>query len=151
MGRLWEDSRDNRQVRLIGGVPDGESVERGHLDAAQRRLQRRFTAVGLSERFAASLALFGKTLGFRPVTYVTRNATRQRPAVEELSPHLRETIREAHVYDIALYECARRLFEEQLVTLEVSADEVAATIQPARGWARGRFLASRALRRLGRT
>lgn len=148
VGRLGADSRDNRQVRLIAAVPDGQAVEPHHLDVAERRLRRRFAAVGLTERFAASLALFGRTLGFRPVTYVTRNATRKRPPVEELSPRLREAIREAHVYDIALYERARRLFDDRLLALGVSAEEVAATVQPARRWDRGRFLASRALRRL---
>lgn len=124
----------NMQTRMLAGVPeDGNLLAEQELpdDEMLARAKRNLEAcaiVGLTERFDETLAMMATTLGWRTPVYASRNTTRQRPKVDALPPDIQELVRERNALDLALYEQARVLFEQN--------------------WARHRAEAERELRRL---
>jgi hypothetical protein len=106
------------QVRLLSaarnaGIPYG-SVPRELLEVAKRNLRDHFAVVGLTERFDASLLLFGKALGWTNLHYVKLNVTPGRPSRSRVSAALPRLIERYNALDVELYEYARGLFTAQL-------------------------------------
>lgn len=68
--------------------------------------------VGITERFADSLALLTHTFGWPAVTQVrSTNVGDNKPARQQIPSHVLERIVELNQEDIKLYEYARNLFE----------------------------------------
>jgi hypothetical protein len=111
---------DNEQTRLLGDDPWVEfgACSTEMVDAAKRNLRERFAAVGLVERFDLSLLVMARALGWRrPLYYVRRNVTRDRPRVGDLDVETRRLLEETHRFDRELYSFARALFDEHVQRL----------------------------------
>ncbi len=111
---------DNDHVRWLtpnghAGVHWGQCT-RAMLDDAKARLAE-FGAVGLTERFNESLALFKLTFGWGDMRGERRNITADRPAREAVSPEVRACIAERNALDVELYEFAERLFTQRATAL----------------------------------
>jgi hypothetical protein len=115
----------NDQTRLISGVekvnaklltggisPNEEAGTTDILEIARKNLADHFTAVGLSEKFDESLLLFKKLLGWKNIYYVKQNVTKGRPAKQQVARETVSLIEKHNELDMALYEYARRRFEE---------------------------------------
>jgi hypothetical protein len=116
---------NNDQTRLISGVEkvnaklwrggQGMNEEAGEtdiLEVAKANLRDHFTLVGLSERFDESLLLLKRLLGWRNIYYVKQNVTKGRPAKRQMPQETVRLIEKHNELDMALYEYARRRFEE---------------------------------------
>lgn len=108
---------DNFMVRALTSlrnihVPFG-GVTREMLGEARAHLES-IAALGITEEFGASLAYFGRLLGWPPVPEPRSNTTAKRLKRDELSPGELGVIREHNALDIELYAYARRLFRARL-------------------------------------
>jgi hypothetical protein len=109
---------NNGQTRLLSGlwkdVPFGEcDVEM--LEIAKRNFREHFVLVGLTERFDASICLLRIILGWQnSISYVSKNVGDNRPKRGLMSPETLAVISEFNQLDIALYEYAEQLFDEQV-------------------------------------
>lgn len=71
--------------------------------------------IGLTERYAESIAMLYDDLGFSGTPSVTRlNVTPERPPADELSPEDRSMIEDLNSLDIRLYEQAKLIFEKRV-------------------------------------
>jgi hypothetical protein len=116
--RVWWT--DNAQVRYVAGedgvivdVPRGRCT-RAMLDLARRRVDTAFAFVGITERFAASIVLLRRLLGWHFCHYAPANATRGRPRTQDLPPESLELIREHNALDLELYDHALAAFERRV-------------------------------------
>ncbi|HMO55963.1 MAG TPA: sulfotransferase family 2 domain-containing protein [Roseiflexaceae bacterium] len=109
------------QTTMIGSLnthyssvqPSQRSPTPDQFQLAQQRLQQ-FAWVGLTERFAESLALLAYTFGWWPPHHIPRyNVTAQRPRVAEISPQLREQISAITRIDQQLYAIGSELFAQR--------------------------------------
>lgn len=106
---------NNLQTRLISGVTynSGDLVDEGIYQRALNNLKQ-FAAVGITEKTDDTLALFYHNLRWRRLPYQLRvNVNDQRPD-DIVSNEEIEAIKEREKYDIALYEEALLIFENQL-------------------------------------
>jgi hypothetical protein len=108
---------DNHMVRTLAGqrhvhLPFG-GVTREMLEEAKRNLGT-FEAVGISERFEESLALFARVFGWKPSQAERVNVTRARVKAEELDEEALALVRGQNALDAEFYEYARAMFERQL-------------------------------------
>lgn len=108
-------------IRRIAGYKPGQpGVLYGEHEIAPAELYAlaeahltQMKVVGLTEEFDRTLLLLRKAYGWRNLYYVRRNTTSARRKPTALSETLREEILPLYEYDIALYEKARALFDEQ--------------------------------------
>jgi hypothetical protein len=99
----------NDQTRQIAGVAGSPTV--ADLERAKANLAD-FAAVGLMERFDESVLLFKRRFGWTIPWYVRKNVT---PGDSiHVDTQTREVICAKNSLDIALYDFARRLFDEQV-------------------------------------
>ena len=70
--------------------------------------------MGLTERFEESLALMKLRFGWKLESYSSFNVTRTRPKKRDLPQSTLDLIVERNRFDIELYECAAKLFEEAI-------------------------------------
>ncbi|MFW6116369.1 MAG: sulfotransferase family 2 domain-containing protein [bacterium] len=108
---------DNAQTRVLSGVwhgpPFGECTQE-MLETAKTNLRERFAVVGLTERFDETLLLMKRTFGWRNVFYTPENVSHGRPDRGELPPDTLKAVAGTNQFDIALYQYATQLFEEQV-------------------------------------
>src|SRR6266581_2332084 len=104
--------RENVQCKSVGGAEYEKPCTAEICERAKENLVRYFSVVGLSERFEESLALMKLRFGWKLERYAAFNVTGTRPKKRDLSPSLRDLIVEKNSYDVALYECAAKLFQE---------------------------------------
>ena len=103
---------NNGQVRLLGNeVFAEESADRASLERAKRNLQA-CAAVGITERFASSVILMKRALGWRMPLFPVRNVAPTDPA--PISSRERAVIEARNDLDIELYEFARDLHKAQV-------------------------------------
>jgi hypothetical protein len=110
---------DNGQTRLLSGAPkSGDQIgfrgcTRDHLELAKTNLTHHFSAVGLMERYDASLLLMQRAYGWKTPYCVSQNVRQGRSQREELSQADRDTIAEYNQLDLELYAHAQALFQQQ--------------------------------------
>src|SRR5581483_417540 len=102
---------DNLQTRVLAASmpPHGQS-SRDMLDTALEAM-RRFTVVGLTERFDESFVLATRLLGWRRMLYTRENVTPDRKPTDEISPRALDVIRQRNELDLELYAEAKKRFE----------------------------------------
>lgn len=113
----WDDnpvyvaaSTVNIQTRLLTDTMED------NCEAAKNNLIKYFTVVGTTERFDDTLSVLEKKLGWEIETYEKRNVTVDRPALAEVPKEIIEIIKRKNEHDIALYQLANQLLDEQLRT-----------------------------------
>lgn len=107
---------DNSQTRAVCGdvdTPFGECTE-AMLERAIANLDQHFAWVGLTERFAESMVLLGRTFGWPDVRYVSANVARSAP---ELTADERRLIERLNTLDRRLYEHAAAMFDERVAAI----------------------------------
>ncbi len=86
------------------------------LELAKEHLRRDYVCFGIVERYAESMELVAKTLGWEHVPQVElRNKGGNRPP--KYDPELLELGREVNALDYELYDFAQKLFDEKLAAL----------------------------------
>jgi hypothetical protein len=114
---------DNGQVRFLSGAfyrdPFGQ-CSRDLLEYAKENLRNHFAVVGLAERFDDTVRLLAARYGWKDMSYVRKNVTSERPAIDELPPNTLEAIRSVNLLDMELYAFAAELFETALRRLKSS-------------------------------
>lgn len=107
----------NAQTRLLSGVwdtiPAGTCTPE-HLEQAKENLEKHIKVIGLTEQFDESLILLRETFGWSHLHYTRQNVTSNRPKTEGLSPEELSAVKSANELDLALYEFALPLFQEQI-------------------------------------
>jgi hypothetical protein len=106
--------RDNVQCKFIAGAVYEEPCTAEICAKAKDNLLRHFSVVGLLERFEESLALMKLRFGWMLKNYSSFNVTRTRPNKRELPKSTLDLIAERNRFDIELYECAAKLFQDAL-------------------------------------
>lgn|GEM_PF-2838757 len=104
---------NNLQTRLVSGIPYAkrDMVDEEIYQVALANLHR-MEAVGLTERFADSLAIFYDRLGWpRLPIWVAANSNSQKPATSEHTEEEIEAVRQRERWDLAIYAEAERIFE----------------------------------------
>lgn len=152
---ILEELNDGQVPRLSGERDEAVrygSVPPTRLESAKLNLREHFVAVGLTERFDASLLLFAKALGWKHLFYVPRNVTPNRPRRATLSPGVRGLIERYNRLDMELYEYAAGLFGQQLrrhgiTPVRVAAFRMAARFRRARRALRKRVSREATMRR----
>jgi hypothetical protein len=121
----------NLATRFLCGDPSpmGE-LPASALDDAKANL-RRFTFVGIQERFEESIVLLQRALGLEPTPYLNRHVSVEggRPTVEEIPAEQRALIEEHNSLDMELYEFGLELFAEAIAAAE---DRFAADVERLR-------------------
>jgi len=127
-----EQELDNMQVNVLAGTAGGgsrdlQSIPSGGelLDLAWKALTEQVFCYGLLEQFDRTILLFKKSLGWTKNPYYVRVNKKSTARQLEFSTHDLEKIKELNLLDIALYERARSLFDEQAAQL-VSDQELVA-------------------------
>jgi hypothetical protein len=105
--------RENVQTKMIAGADYDAPCTAEILAKAKDNLQY-FSVVGLTERFEESLALMKLRFGWKLKSYSSFNVTRTRPKRRDLPQSTLDLIAERNRFDIELYECAAKIFEEMI-------------------------------------
>jgi Galactose-3-O-sulfotransferase len=105
--------RENVQTKMIAGADYDAPCTEEILLKAKENLQH-FSVLGLTERFEESLALMKLRFGWKLESYSSFNVTRTRPKKRDLPQSTLDLIAERNRFDMELYECARKLFEEAI-------------------------------------
>ena len=80
-----------------------------------RTALQRFAAVGITDRFQASLDLFSRTLGHKTINEpIHLNRVPGRPSADDLDPQTRQTIIDLTRADRLLYDYARQRFDQTI-------------------------------------
>ena len=104
--------RDNVQCKFIAGAVYEEPCTTEICERAKENLVRYFSVVGLLERFEESLALMKLRFGWMLKNYSSFNVTRTRPNKRDLPKSTLDLIAERNRFDIELYQCAAKLFQD---------------------------------------
>jgi hypothetical protein len=110
----------NAQVRHLAsedGRPVKGPLSARHLARAKQVVTEELTCFGLTEYFAASLALINECLGTRMTTRYANVSSRT--SVQDLDPELLGLIWDANALDRELYDFCRTVFFERVRTLTV--------------------------------
>ncbi len=109
----------NTQVRHLAsddGRPLTGRLSRRHLTRAKQVLTEELTCFGLTEYFAASVALINDRLGLR-LTPKETNVSSSRIEVRDLDPELLQLIWNRNAFDRELYEYGRMIWFDRLRSL----------------------------------
>ena len=123
--------RENVQTKMIAGVDYDEPCTAEILAKAKENL-RYFSVVGITERFEESLALMKLRFGWKLESYSSFNVTRTRPKKRDLPQSTLDLITERNRFDIELYECAAKLFEEAIDKNAAEVRRVVGQLEAAR-------------------
>jgi galactose-3-O-sulfotransferase len=123
--------RENVQTKMIAGADYDEACTAEILAKAKENL-RYFSVVGLTERFEESLALMKLRFGWKLESYSSFNVTRTRPKKRDLPQSTLDLIAERNRFDIELYECAAKLFEEAIDKNAAEVRQVVGQLEAAR-------------------
>lgn len=108
---------NNDQVRLLAGNvnrPNFGTCTDDMLAAAKKNLASRFSVVGLTEEFDASVLLMKRTFGWRNPFYGSENIGAVRSRKKNIPPETLRLIKAYNTLDFELYRYARELFRAQL-------------------------------------
>jgi galactose-3-O-sulfotransferase len=106
--------RENVQSKILAGAEYNSPCTEEILAQAKENLFEHFSVVGLSERFEESLALMKLRFGWKLQRYSSFNVTQARPKKADLPQPTLDLIVEKNSFDLALYECAAKLFEDAI-------------------------------------
>jgi hypothetical protein len=106
--------RENVQSKILAGAEYNSPCTEEIFEEAKENLFRHFSVVGLSERFEESLALMKLRFGWKLQRYSRFNVTGARPKKRDLPQSTLNLIVEKNSFDLALYECAAKLFEDAI-------------------------------------
>lgn len=123
--------RENVQTKMIAGANYDAPCTAEILAQAKDNL-RFFSVVGLTERFEESLALMKLRFGWKLESYSSFNVTRTRPKRQDLPQSSLDLIAERNRFDIELYECAAKLFEEAMNKNAAEVRQVVGQLEAAR-------------------
>ena len=112
----------NWMVRHMSEVNSGDSVSESDLKEAKQKIDNRFAAVGITERFDESLLLMKRLFGWRQVYYQKRNVTKKRPRKEKIDQSTLQTIKSHNHYDIRLYNYAFEKLKSDLDEVNLGRD-----------------------------
>jgi hypothetical protein len=108
---------DNGQTRLVSGVWDKVpfgACDQDVLRIAMKNLDEHFALAGLTERFDETLCLLQSILGWSDdISYVRENVAQNRPRKDDLSSETLAAVFETNRLDMALYDYATQLFQEE--------------------------------------
>jgi hypothetical protein len=105
----------NAQTWVLAGPYDNAvPLAPDEMLARAKHNLRSCVVVGLTERFDETLLLLRKAFGWRWPFYVRRNVNRTRPPKSAIPVEILRQIEADNALDMALYEYARELFEEQI-------------------------------------
>jgi hypothetical protein len=128
---------DNAQVRMVSGVwyniGFGECTEET-LEIAKRNLREECAVVGLTERFDETLILLKRAFGWRNLHYARQNVTASRPRKDQLAPETLDAVVKVNRLDLALYQYATALFEEEIEAQGPAFAEELKAFQAANRW-----------------
>lgn len=118
---------NNHQTRLISGMhPYPEQpvqVTAKDLKRAKQNIKESFVVAGITEMFPQSLFLMKKRYQWEKASYQSENVNRNRPTQEEISPDIIKTIQNNNMFDLKLYQFAKKLLIRQLNSLKFSEQE----------------------------
>jgi len=123
--------RENVQTKMIAGADYDAPCTAEILAKAKNNLQY-FSVIGLTERFEESLALMKLRFGWKLESYSSFNVTRTRPKKRDLPQSTLDLISERNRFDIELYECAAKIFEEAINKNATEVGRVLRELEAAR-------------------
>ena len=121
----------NLQTKMIAGADYDALCTAETLAKAKENLQY-FSVVGLTERFEESLALMKMRFGWKLESYSSFNVTRTRPKKRDLPQSTLDLIAERNRFDIELYECVAKIFEEAINQNAAEVGRVVRELEAAR-------------------
>lgn len=92
----------------------GARLPANALSAAKENIKNFFMFVGVTERFDESLLVLRAICGWKDIRYYKRNTTTNRPAANEISKDILDSIRKKNDLDIELYSFANSLLDEKI-------------------------------------
>jgi hypothetical protein len=123
--------RENVQCKILAGAEYNKPCTAEICETAKENL-RHFSVVGLSERFEESLALMKLRFGWKLKRYSSFNVTRTRPSKVDVPRSTLDLIAEKNSFDIALYECAAKVFQAAVNAHAAQVSQIACELESAR-------------------
>ena len=108
----WPASTENLQTRMLAGTIEDD------LETAKNNIKKYFSVVGTTERFDETLKIVRKKLGWDTHPYEKRKIGLNKPSLEEIPDEIIEIIKSKNEKDMALYEFANQLLDEELSLIE---------------------------------
>jgi Galactose-3-O-sulfotransferase len=130
-------TRENAQSKILAGAEFNSPCTAEIFEQAKENLFRHFSVVGLSERFEESLALMKLRFGWKLQRYSSFNVTHARPKKHDLPQTTLDLIAEKNSFDLALYECAAKLFGDAVNKNATEVIRVARELEAARARTQG--------------
>jgi hypothetical protein len=124
--------RENVQSKILAGGEYNSPCTKEVFEQAKENVFGHFSVVGLSERFEESLALMKLRFGWKLQRYSRFNVTRARPRKRDLPQSTLDLIVEKNSFDLALYECAAKLFEDAVSNNAAEVSRIARELEAAR-------------------
>ena len=124
--------RENVQCKILAGADYNSPCTEQIFQQAKENLFTHFGVVGLSERFEESLALMKLRFGWKLWRYSSFNVTRARPKKHDLSAATLELIIAKNSFDVALYECAEKIFRTAVTTHATEVSQITRELESAR-------------------
>lgn len=124
--------RENVQSKILAGAEYNSPCTEEIFEQAKENLFEHFSVVGLSERFEESLALMKLRFGWKLQRYSSFNVTQARPKKGDLPQPTLDLIVEKNSFDLALYECAVKLFEDAVNQNATEVSHITRELEAAR-------------------
>jgi Galactose-3-O-sulfotransferase len=124
--------RDNIQCKMVAGAAYEEPCTAETLAVAKENLLQHFSVVGLTEHFEESLALMKLRFGWKLESYSSFNVTRARPKKHDLPQSTLDLVAERNCFDLALYECAVKIFQDALNKNATEVQRIVQELEAAR-------------------
>ena len=124
--------RENVQSKILAGAEYNSPCTEEIFEQAKENLFEHFSVVGLSERFEESLALMKLRFGWKLQRYSSFNVTQARPKKGDLPQPTLDLIVEKNSFDLALYECAVKLFEDAVKQNATEVSHITRELEAAR-------------------
>ena len=121
----------NLQTKMIAGADYDAPCTAEILRKAKENLQY-FSVVGLTERFEETLALMKVRFGWKLQSYSSFNVTRARPKKRDLPQSTLDLIAERNRFDIELYDCVAKIFEDAISQNAAEISHVLCELEAAR-------------------
>jgi len=121
----------NQQTKMIAGTDYDAPCTAEILRKAKENLHY-FSVVGLTERFEETLALMKLRFGWKLQSYSSFNVTRTRPKKRDLPQSTLDLIAERNRFDIELYDCVAKSFEDAINQNAAEVSHVLCELEAAR-------------------